>query len=33
SIENQNEVINTQLGEQEGGFSLFGWLVRLLSRD
>jgi len=33
SIENQNEVINTQLGEQEGRFSLFGWLVRLLSRD
>ncbi|AHB40208.1 MAG: hypothetical protein ACD_25C00054G0007 [uncultured bacterium] len=33
SIENQNQVINNQLSEQEGSFSLFGWLVRLLSRD
>ena len=33
SIENQNQVINNQISEQEGGFSLFGWLVRLLSGD
>ncbi|OGC54858.1 hypothetical protein A2425_01810 [candidate division WWE3 bacterium RIFOXYC1_FULL_42_17] len=33
SIENQNTIINNQLSAQESGFSLFGWLARLFSRD